>query len=33
MLLGEGFEFLVYKNSDLKCAFVVRVHLTIRDRI
>ena len=33
MLRGEGVQFQVRKNPDLKCAVVERVHRTIRDRL
>ena len=33
MLRGEGIEFRVRKNHDVKCAYFVVAHRTIRDRI
>jgi len=33
MLWGEGLQFQVCRNRDLKCSVVERLHRTIRDRL
>ena len=33
MLRDEGIQFQVYRNPDVKCAVVERVHRTIRDTL
>jgi len=33
MLRHDGIQFQVCRNPDVKCAFVVRAHRTIRDRL